>query len=416
LVVFDEASQIPVWDAVGALSRGAQAIVAGDSRQLPPTSFFKRVEEESEEDETALLGGVESLLDEFLAGGFPSQELSWHYRSRHESLISFSNQRYYQGRLLTFPSPATRDRAVSLVRVEGGLYDRAGSRTNLPEARAVAGHIAQSMRSPEYGARPHSIGVVTFNGQQQALIEDLLEEERARDPKLDKLFVAAQDEPVMVKNLENIQGDERDVIYFSVCFARDQAGKMSLNFGAINAAGGERRLNVAVTRARRSLLVYSSIDPEDIDLGRSQSEGLKDLKSFLEYAKRGTEGGPVQARAENLVSDFERSLAQALRSLGWTVEIPVGRSRAAVDLAVVSPQDPETFLAGILCDGLAYRDSRTARDRERLREEVLGSLGWDILRVWSLDYFNGREECLERVDRKLKQLQLKDGRKKSHRL
>ncbi len=283
VVIFDEASQIPVWDAVGAIARGRQLVCVGDPKQLPPTSFFNKLDD-GEDDFDAELQDLESILDECLGIGMPQLTLHWHYRSRHESLITFSNVTYYDNALVTFPSPHTEDTGVRFQRVHG-VYDRGGSRTNRAEAEAIVKAIEAHYLDP--ARRRQSVGVVTFNQAQQTLIERMLDERRRAAPPLDAALAQASQEPLFIKNLENVQGDERDIIYFSITYGPDAAGKVSLNFGPLNLEGGHRRLNVAVSRARQQVVVYSTLMPEQIDLSRVRASGVRDLKHYLEFAIRG---------------------------------------------------------------------------------------------------------------------------------
>ncbi|MEN5084436.1 DUF3320 domain-containing protein [Bosea sp. TWI1241] len=405
VVILDEASQITTWDAVGAIARARQTIIVGDPRQLPPTNFFGRNEEaenvpEHERD-------LESILDEAKAAGIPVRDLRWHYRSRHESLIAFSNAYYYQNRLITFPAPAVEDRAVQLVRVDG-VYDQGKSRTNRTEARALVDLAVRRMRSwlekPE-AARP-TLGIITFNIQQQSLIQDLLDEARRGDPTLEWFFSEDRTEPTMVKNLENVQGDERDVILFSVTFARDLAGRRSMNFGALNRDGGERRLNVAVTRARQKLVVFSGFGADDIDTERTKAVGVAHLKAFLDFAAR----GPVALAAQDQGSvgghdsPFEEAVAGELIRLGWQIVPQVGISGFRVDLGIRHPDKAGAYLAGVECDGATYHSSATARDRDKVREQVLRGLGWNIVRVWSTDWWFDPRGAAQRLHAALEAL------------
>ncbi|CAD5379429.1 conserved hypothetical protein [Pseudomonas sp. OF001] len=401
LVIFDEASQITVWDAIGAIARGRQTVVVGDPKQLPPTSFFAAAqagEEEGSDDED-----LESILDELLGANLPTVGLSWHYRSRHESLIAFSNHRYYKGGLITFPSPATEDRAVNLQYVAGS-YDRGGSQTNRAEADAVVAEIEQRLENVEPGKL--TLGVVTFNQKQQTLILDLLDAARRRNPALDRHFDEALIEPVFVKNLESVQGDERDLILFSTTFGPDSLGLVSMNFGPLNKSGGERRLNVAITRARSELKVFTSLRPEQIDLSRSAAEGVKDLRHFLEFAERGARAldEAVHGSVGGFDSPFEEAVARALAEKGWVLHPQVGVSRFRIDLGVVDPDVPGRYLAGIECDGATYHRSATARDRDKIRESVLRGLGWEILRLWSTDYWLDPAGSLDKLDQQLRRL------------
>lgn len=396
LVVFDEASQIPVWDAVGAMARGRQVVMVGDPKQLPPTNFFDRAEGDADDEDVE--GDLESILDECLGASLPTRHLSWHYRSRHEGLIAFSNHRYYGGGLVTFPSPVTNDQAVSFHHVHG-TYEKGGARVNKPEAKALVADLVARLKSPGFKESKLTIGVVTFNTEQQGLIEDLLDEERRRDPSIEPYFSEAELEPVFVKNLESVQGDERDIMYFSITYGPDTAGAVSMNFGPLNRDGGERRLNVAVTRARHELRIFSSLRGEQMDLSRTQAVGVRDLKHFLEFAERGP-----RALAEatfgsrgDFESPFEQAVAAALERKGWQVQTQIGASSFRVDLGVVHPDAPGRYLAGVECDGATYHRSATARDRDKLREQVLRGLGWEIVRIWSTDWWIDPQGTLDRV-------------------
>ncbi|MBI4575485.1 MAG: DUF3320 domain-containing protein [Planctomycetes bacterium] len=400
LVVFDEASQIPVWDAVGAIARGRSLVVVGDSRQMPPTTFFQRSEDETppEEEEVEEL---ESILDECVAARLPTLDLKWHYRSRHEGLIAFSNRHYYENRLLTFPGAAEEAEGLGVrrVAVEAGVYDRGRSKTNRAEAEAVVEALVGRLRSA--GPGEASVGVVTFSSPQQTLIEDLLERARQEEPELDRHFTGAVGEPVFVKNLENVQGDERDAILLSVCYGPDEAGVVHMHFGPLNRAGGERRLNVAITRARRELVVYSTLGADQVDTSRTAAVGVAHLKTFLDYAQRGraalAEAARVDAGAA-AESPFEVEVGRALEAKGWTVRRQVGCSGYRLDLAVVHPRRPGAFVLGIECDGATYHRARTARDRDRLRQAVLRGLGWRLHRIWSTDWWLDPRRELERAE------------------
>ena len=265
LIVFDEASQIPVWDAIGVIARGKQLIVVGDPRQMPPTNFFQKGESADDDSSPEETEDLESILDECIVAGVHSTYLNWHYRSRHESLIAFSNHHYYDDRLCTFPAACNTEKlGVRFEFVPGGVYDRKASRTNRPEAEALVRYVFRRLELA--GGKYRSIGIVTFSQAQKDLIEDLLEKERAGHPALESCFDETREEPLFVKNLENVQGDERDVILFSIGYAPDAAGRFSMNFGPLNRQGGERRLNVAITRAKEQVVVFSSIHADQIDM------------------------------------------------------------------------------------------------------------------------------------------------------
>lgn len=400
VVVFDEASQIPVWDAIGAIARGKQVVMVGDPKQLPPTNFFDRAE--SSLDDEDVEGDMESILDECMGASLPTLNLDWHYRSRNESLIAFSNHRYYGGRLVTFPSPVTEDRAVSFHYVKGS-YEKGGARVNKAEAKALVADIVKRLKSPGFKESKLTIGVVTFNTEQQRLIEDLLDEERRKDPGLEPYFAESELEPLFVKNLESVQGDERDIMYFSITFGPDGSGAVSMNFGPMNRTGGERRLNVAITRARHELRVFSTLRADQMDLSRTQAIGVRDLKHFLEFAERGSRAlfEVTSGSLGGFESPFEEAVAGALASKGWILHTQVGASAFRVDLAVVHPDAAGSYLAGIECDGATYHRSATARDRDMLREYVLRGLGWEILRIWSTDWWVDPKGTLDRVCKQL---------------
>jgi len=407
VVVFDEASQIPVWDAVGVIARGKQLIVVGDPKQLPPTNFFHRADDDDdtgpEISEDAPVQDLESILDECLGAGLPTLRLEWHYRSRHESLITFSNHRYYESRLITFPSPVTTDVAVKLM-VVPGVYDRGGSRTNRVEADAIVNEIVAHFSDDT--KRKLTMGVVTFNHTQQRLIETTLDERLRNLPDVEQRIVEHGAERLFIKNLENVQGDERDLILFSITHGKDAAGRMAMNFGPLNQDGGHRRLNVAITRARVGVMIFSSIRPEEIDLSRSRSAGVADLKHYLEFAAKGPRALVEQAVPTGMEpeSPLEMEVIRALRDKGWTVHPQVGCSGFRVDIGVVHPQQPGSYVLGIECDGATYHSLPTARDRDRLRQLVLEDLGWKLHRVWSTDWWTDPEREIQKILARLDQL------------
>ena len=397
VVVFDEASQLTVWDAVGVLARGKQAVVVGDPKQLPPTNFFQKADpgaaEDAEPDEDAV-EDLDSILDECKAAGVPEQALLWHYRSRHESLIAFSNERYYGGKLFTFPSAAVARKGLGVrrVKVEGGVYDRSKTRTNRKEAEAVVAAVVERLLDPAF--KDKTCGVVTFSMAQQGLIEDLLDEEQVRHPEIQRFFDSSLPEPFFVKNLENVQGDERDAIFFSIGYAPDEKGFFAMNFGPLNRPGGERRLNVAVTRAKEEVVVFTSIDSTQIDLSRTAALGAAHLREFLAYAEQATREAAAAAAPSSgaaALGDFEREVADFLRLNGYTVDERVGRSGYRVDLAVRNRPDDGGYAIGVECDGAMYRDAASARDRDESRRGVLEGLGWRMARCWCLEWWFDRE-------------------------
>jgi very-short-patch-repair endonuclease len=404
LVIFDEASQIAPWDAIGSIARGKQVVIAGDPRQMPPTNFFNRGETAGDDDTAE---DMESILDECLGAGVPSHSLSWHYRSRHESLIAFSNHRYYDSQLITFPAAQTRASAVEWRRVEG-VYAKGSGRCNQAEAEAIVAETVKRLTDPAFVAAGHSIGIITLNADQQRLINDLLDAARQRYPQIEPFFQDSQAEPVVVKNLETVQGDERDLIMLGIGYGPTEpgAGVMSMNFGPLNKEGGWRRLNVAITRSRREMLVFTSFDPALIDLNRTNARAVRDLKHFIEFAQRGPRAlaEAVQGSVGGYDSPFEEAVANGLRRLGWQVVPQIGVSRFRIDLGIVHPDRPGDYLAGVECDGATYHSAATARDRDKVRGAILRGLGWQLLRLWSTDWWVDQAGALQRLHDALNEL------------
>lgn len=400
LVIFDEASQIAPWDAVGSIARGKQVVIAGDPRQMPPTSFFNRGvgtgDDDTDED-------LESILDECIGAGVPQHSLTWHYRSRHESLITFSNYRYYDGSLITFPAADTRPSAVSWHKVDGVYAQGKGGRRNQIEAKAIVAEVVTRLKDPEFIASGQSIGIITLNAEQQQLVEDLLDQARRDQPEIEPFFKDDLAEPVVVKNLETMQGDERDLIILGIGFGPTEPGAnvMSMNFGPLNREGGWRRLNVAVTRARREMMVFTSFDPSMIDFNRTSAKAVHDLRHFIEFAHQGPKAitAAVRGSVGNYDSPFEQYVAEGLRAKGWETHPQIGVSRFRIDLGVVHPDRPGDYLVGVECDGAIYHSASTARDRDKIRSEILRSLGWKLVRVWSTEWWVDREGALDRLHR-----------------
>jgi very-short-patch-repair endonuclease len=357
---------------------------------MPPTSFFAT--QQVDEDE-ADIDDMDSILDDCITLSMPGHYLSWHYRSKHESLIAFSNQQYYDGRLFTFPSVDDRERKVSLVQIEG-TYDKGRTRSNRAEAEAIVAEVLKRLADLEMSKR--SIGIVSFSKVQQNLIEDILIEELAKQPELEaKAFQS--EEPLFIKNLENVQGDERDVILFSVGYGPDKSGNVSMNFGPLNNDGGERRLNVAVSRSRYEMIVYSTMRADQIDLKRSSAKGVEGLKRFLEFAANGTMNIPQSAISTAEESKLVNLVAKELEEHGYQVQTNVGRSNFKIDIAVVDPDDEQNYMLGILCDGKNYYETKTTRDREIVQPNVLNSLKWEVMRVWSVDWYENKEKVVSRI-------------------
>ena len=396
VVIFDEASQITTADAIGAVSRGKQVVVVGDPKQMPPTRMFS-VDDDDETEE----GDLDSILTECLGSGMKSVLLNWHYRSRNENLIAFSNKTYYGGELITFPSAdvSRSDRGL-LVHEVNGVYDRGGSGTNSDEARAIVQALVKHIKDPNCH---QSIGVVTFNQKQQNLIENMWDKTVAADPVLEHALLRLP-QPLTIKNLESVQGDERDVILFSTTFGKDLDGRFMLNFGPLGQVGGERRLNVAITRARDKMEIFSSFHPNEIDPARVTHQGVRDLREWLMFA-RGGQFAPSLAQSLGMPdSPFELAILEGLHKRGWKVQPQVGCSGYRIDIAVVDPNNPGHYLAGVECDGATYHSFKAARDRDKQRQGVLEGLGWSIVRVWSTDFFENREKELDRVHHQLQRL------------
>ena len=395
LVIFDEASQMPTSEAVGAIARGKALIVVGDSKQMPPTSFFSTTQVDEDE---ADIDDMESILDDCKTLSLREYYLSWHYRSKHESLIAFSNSQYYDNRLFTFPSVDDQTAKVKLVPVEG-VYDKGRTRSNPEESKAIVKEIIRRLSDPELSK--YSIGVVAFSKVQGNLIEDDLTEELDRHPELKEIAYNSP-EPIFIKNLENVQGDERDVILFSIGYGADKDGKVSMNFGPLNNAGGERRLNVAVSRARYEMIVYSSLRSSQIDLKRSQAKGVEGLKGFLEFAETGHL--PI---LESTLHDHDKNvmvkqICEMLTEQGYLATPNVGRSNFKVDIAVSSAKQPEKYILGILCDGKTYYETKTTRDREIVHPNIMKMLGWRVMRAYSIDWYENRERSIQQILDELK--------------
>jgi superfamily I DNA and/or RNA helicase len=396
LVVFDEASQMPTCEAIGAIARGKNVIVVGDPKQMPPTSFFSN---NTIDEDNLDLEDLESILDDCLALSIPSKYLLWHYRSKHESLIAFSNSQYYDNKLLTFPSPDDLTTKVSFVPVQG-FYDKGNSKQNKAEAKAIIDEIAIRLSDKEL--RKKSIGVVTFSSVQQGLIDDMLSELFVLKPELESLALDSP-EPLFIKNLENVQGDERDIILFSIGYGPDINGKISLNFGPLNREGGERRLNVAVSRARYEMKVFSTLQADQIDLKRTSSIGVAGLKNFLEYAEKGKNAIAKKQFNSSDDASIANLIADKLKEEGYQVHTNIGCSGFKIDIGVVNPQNPSKYTLGILCDGKNYKLAKTARDREIVQNSVLKMLGWNTCRVWSLDWWEKPEEVIKYIIDNIKQ-------------
>lgn len=409
LLVIDEASQVRPEDALGAIARCRQVVVVGDDRQLPPTNFFNRMvnddgaDDDEEGDDSpadarirqAAVKDVESILN--LCSRFPERMLRWHYRSEHPALIATSNRNFYKNQLMLPPSVVARahdgETGLMFHAVAPGGYERGRTARNEIEAEAVAQAALRHARE-----RPElSLGVGTFSVAQRDAVRDRIDALARQHPELDALMKGGEGrEPLFVKNLENIQGDERDVIFISVGYGRDRDGKLTQNFGPVGREGGERRLNVLITRARKRCEVFSSLMAEDIRLEAGGKPGVSALREFLKLAKDGYSDINTPS-GRSFDSDFEEAVGQAVQALGFTCHPQVGMAGFFIDLGVIDPANPDRYILGVECDGAAYHSSRYARDRDRLRQQILESRGWKIHRIWSTDWFYRRDREVEKL-------------------
>ncbi|NIA11480.1 MAG: DUF559 domain-containing protein, partial [Nitrospiraceae bacterium] len=395
VIIFDEASQIMSEDAVVCLARANQAIIMGDNQQLPPTSFFMRDSEDDEEDDD--IEDLDSFLKE-VGTKLRSKSLEWHYRSKSEDLIAFSNRNFYHNRLITFPDPEVDRNGLKFIYVEDGIYDRGYSRKNKKEAEQVVEIYKKERRSDP----SKSIGIVAFSMSQENAIREALEiahinVDDSKDPSEEGLFV---------KNLETVQGDERDIIILSIGYGKDSEGKFSYNFGPLNRTEGYKRLNVAITRSRFKTIVVSSILPENLDGDKINSESVKYLKNYLDYAKNKHLVG-FTSTPEDLYFDssFEEAVYDSLVKEGFNVSTQIGCSGYRIDLAIKHPENQGRYILGIECDGAQYHSSRYARDRDKIRQNILEGLGWNIHRIWSDDWLNNRTHEIEKIKTKVNELE-----------
>ena len=401
LVIFDEASQVPPQDAINCIYRGRQLIVAGDSKQLPPTPFFQiaELDELAPDEEDAEHTGGHGEHPRRLRSAAAEPLLRWHYRSRSEPLIAFSNERIYNDSLVTFPSAEAHSKRMGIrfVHVPDGVYDRGRSATNRREAEVVARRVVRYLTD----GSGRSVGVIAFNTAQANAIAEELDLLKVRHPELEPNFRGDRLDGVFVKHLEAVQGDERDVIVFSVGYGRDPEGKFTMNFGPLNKDGGQRRLNVAITRARERVEVVASVRAHEFNLSDGASAGAQLLRDYIAFAEANGHEDVAEEGDEDLPewpSPLEAQVAATVRELGYEAIPEVGAGRFRIDIGVRKRDNYERFLLGIECDGDAYLHTPTARDRERLRHEVLHALGWGpIHRIWSLDWVHNRAGETDRL-------------------
>lgn len=403
LVVMDEASQLRPEDALGAIARGAQLVVVGDPKQLPPTSFFQRtISEEDEPEEQTMVAENDSILDISLGLYQPVRRLRWHYRSQHHSLIAYSNEAFYDNDLVVFPSAYQDhpDLGVKFVGVSGVLQNRVNSVEAQQLVEAILNHIVSHPTE--------SLGVVTMNFDQRELIEEMLYARIANDSYASSWIEDRESsaEPFFIKNLENVQGDERDVIFISVTYGKDAQGNLFQRFAGVNTSSGHRRLNVMVTRSKRRTVVFSSIDGDDIKVTGSTPWGVRALKGYLDFAKRGISAQPEISPGAEPSNEHEAAIGYFLKNHGYEVVPQVGISGYFIDLAVRHPHKPGAFLLGIEFDGKSYHSGRSVRDRDRLRQMTLERQGWKIHRIWSTDWFKNRVAEEERLLGRVRDLAL----------
>ena len=388
LVIFDEASQIPTCEAVSSLARAKSAVIVGDPKQMPPTMFFMGAGADDEYPETE---DLESVLEDCLALGIPEKHLIWHYRSKHESLIAFSNINYYSSKLCTFPSPDAMDSKVNLRYIENGVYERGATKCNKLEAEALVTEVIRRLKNEKL--RSSSMGIVTFSMPQQILLEKMLNKAIAKHGLEEVAY--EREEPLFIKNLENVQGDERDIILFSVCYGPDAAGRISLNFGPLNQFGGWRRLNVAVSRAREEMIVFSSMRYSMIDLSRTTSRGVAGLKAFLEFAEKGRAN--ISVKSDELIVNRQgigKYVAEELSNYGYECRCDVGVSDFKIDVAVVDPKNKHNYILAVLCDGT---QQFSIKDRSVMQIKTLKRNNWNVIRLYSINFFNNPKREIKKI-------------------
>lgn len=405
LLIMDEASQIKPADALGSVARAEQVVVVGDPKQMPPSTWMERVvgnEVDTDDEEGGLLGeDSESILEWGMGAYRRKRRLKWHYRSQHESLIAFSNKHFYENELVIFPAPGTcRDKlGLRFHHVSEGRW---ANRRNVPEAQQVAQAILRHAREqPEA-----TLGVATFNAPQMELIQEELDRLVSNDSEarhtLDRLV--SHQESLFIKNVENLQGDERDVIFISYTYGPDAGGVVAQRFHPINTEKGWRRFNVLITRARQRIEVFSSMLPEQIAGGPNRPFGVRCMREYLIYARDGilADAGTPTGRPPD--SDFEVAVSRAVQRLGYEVHAQVGVAGYFIDLGVLVPNGGGEYLLGIECDGATYHSAKSARDRDRLRQEVIERRGWSLHRIWSTDWFRNRTSEEIRLQKTIERL------------
>ncbi len=423
LVIFDEASQCPVENGVPAFYRAKQVVVAGDEKQLPPFDLFKVSAQDQEEEEYSEgVDDSDSLLN-LSKRCYPTQLLAWHYRSKYEELINFSNHAFYGGQVQIAPNvtPYADPPAIEWISVDG-LWE---NNCNQQEAKQVVDIIKRIFQSyPD-----KTVGVITFNSKQQEKIQDYVDQLTEADLEFNALYhqVMARDvdSRLFIKNIENVQGDERDIIIFSIAYGRNLQGRVSVIFGTLNRQGGENRLNVAITRGKEKVIVVSSVGPEDFDVSGSKNLGPVLFKQYLRYAHavahkdRETVNQVLQEVNQSLQagserpslsfdSPFEQEVYDYLNSRGYTVDTQIGCSGYRIDLAILDPKDPSRYILGVECDGAMYHSAKSARERDIYRQRFLQSKGWNITRIWSRNWWQNPQKEINRLEDLLNELAGKD--------
>jgi very-short-patch-repair endonuclease/exonuclease VII small subunit len=404
VLIVDEASQLKPEEALGAIARVNQIVIVGDPKQLPPTSFFDSMNKT--EDEETVASESESILDICLNLYKPVRQLRWHYRSQHESLIDFSNKQFYEDNLIVFPSPSSKNSdelGVKYHYIENSAYQNS---RNKVEAKIIIEHLEKQMKN--YPDR--SIGIGTFNSTQRDLIQDMVDEREKESPIISNYISkwSKTSEPFFIKNLENLQGDERDVILISTTFGKDKdTGRVYQRFGPINSDTGWRRLNVMFTRSKQKMEVFTSIRSSDIIISENSSRGVRALKAFLNYLEKGVVSEAPEITNKDFDSEFEVSVYNILKDCGFEAVPQVGVAGYFIDLAVTSTKNPHDFVLAIECDGATYHSSKSARDRDRLKQDILETLGWNVYRIWSVDWYKNRENEISKLIKVVKEAQAK---------
>lgn len=409
VLLVDEASQLRPEEALGVIARAEQIVIVGDPKQLPPTSFFDAMKEETDNEDETIVDESESILDTCIDLYSPVRRLKWHYRSQHESLIDFSNKHFYDDDLIVFPSPSgvySNELGVKHTYIPNAIYQKGSSqRFNKLEAKVVIEYIEHQMKNfPE-----KSLGVGTFNTTQRDLIQQMLDEKEKSNPNVATYIQSWKNtaEPFFIKNLESLQGDERDVIFISTTYGKDKdTGVVQQKFGPINQDNGWRRLNVLFTRSKQKMHIFTSMQSGDIKIGETSSKGVIALRSFLKFLETDRLVDLPEITGKGFDSPFEESVYQLLSDAGIKAVPQVGVSGYFIDLAVEA-EEGHDFILAIECDGATYHSSRSARDRDRLKDEVLKRLGWTVYRIWSVDWYKNRQNEVKKLLKVIKEQQAK---------